>query len=76
MDHIVARGRATERDANGRALRIAGTFRDISLERERDRDRQRSGPATPGESMPPPGTATPATPAHLSPGTTPRGQIE
>ena len=37
---IVARGRATERDANGRALRIAGTFRDISLERERDRDRR------------------------------------
>ncbi len=37
---IVARGRASERDANGRALRIAGTFRDISLERERDRDRR------------------------------------
>jgi diguanylate cyclase (GGDEF)-like protein/PAS domain S-box-containing protein len=37
---IVARGRATDRDANGRALRIAGTFRDVSLERDRDRDRR------------------------------------
>jgi diguanylate cyclase (GGDEF)-like protein/PAS domain S-box-containing protein len=37
---IVARGRATERDENGRALRIAGTFRDVSVERERDRDRR------------------------------------
>jgi diguanylate cyclase (GGDEF)-like protein/PAS domain S-box-containing protein len=37
---IVARGRATERDTGGRALRIAGTFRDVSLERERDRDRR------------------------------------
>ncbi|HWT16634.1 MAG TPA: EAL domain-containing protein [Patescibacteria group bacterium] len=37
---IVARGRATERDAQGRAIRVAGTFRDVSLERERDRDRR------------------------------------
>lgn len=37
---IVARGRATERDASGRALRVAGTFRDVSLERDRDSDRR------------------------------------
>lgn len=59
-----------------RVLKMKPRDRDRDRDRERDRDRQRSGPATPGESMPPPGTATPATPAHLSPGTTPRGQIE
>ena len=37
---IVARGRATERDANGRAVHVAGTFRDVSLDRDRDRDRR------------------------------------
>ena len=51
---------------------------DRDRDRERDRDRQRSGAAAPG--TPPPATITPAqTPAaapHLTPGTTPRGQIE
>ncbi len=37
---IIARGRATERDAQGRALRVAGTFRDVSQERDRDRERR------------------------------------
>jgi PAS domain-containing protein len=37
---IVARGRATERDSDGTIIRVAGTFRDVSVERERDRDRR------------------------------------
>jgi len=37
---IVARGRATERDSEGSITRVAGTFRDVSIERERDRDRR------------------------------------
>jgi diguanylate cyclase (GGDEF)-like protein/PAS domain S-box-containing protein len=37
---ILARGRAIRRDANGRALQVAGTFRDVSQERMLDRDRR------------------------------------
>jgi diguanylate cyclase (GGDEF)-like protein/PAS domain S-box-containing protein len=37
---VAARGRATAHDADGRALRIAGTFRDIGQERDRDRERR------------------------------------
>ncbi len=37
---ILARGRGVRRDANGRALQVAGTFRDVSQERLLDRDRR------------------------------------
>ena len=37
---IAARGRATERDSDGTITRVAGTFRDVSIERDRDRDRR------------------------------------
>jgi diguanylate cyclase (GGDEF)-like protein/PAS domain S-box-containing protein len=37
---ILARGRAVRRDTNGRALQVAGTFRDVSQERLLDRDRR------------------------------------
>lgn len=50
--------------------------RDRDRDRDRERERERSGPAASGADVPPSGAATPATPPHLSPGTTPRGQIE
>ncbi len=37
---ILARGRAVRRDPQGRALQVAGTFRDVSQERLLDRDRR------------------------------------
>lgn len=37
---ILARGRALRRDTQGRALQVAGTFRDVSQERLLDRDRR------------------------------------
>lgn len=37
---ILARGRAVRRDASGRAVQVAGTFRDVSQERLLDRDRR------------------------------------
>ena len=37
---ILARGRAVRRDPSGRALQVAGTFRDVSQERMLDRDRR------------------------------------
>jgi diguanylate cyclase (GGDEF)-like protein/PAS domain S-box-containing protein len=37
---ILARGRAIRRDPQGRALQVAGTFRDVSQERMLDRDRR------------------------------------
>ena len=37
---ILARGRAVRRDVHGRALQVAGTFRDVSQERLLDRDRR------------------------------------
>ncbi len=40
---VRARGRAVERDAQGRALRIAGTASDVTLDRTGERDRQVTG---------------------------------